>query len=97
MTFEPQFDPDTGAPRRTRQARGSKAEVRTAINIAARSKVRDTIAALRRAINKKSMGSARAAYRELERWTKKLDPDEDALMIKNAERLLKVARSRGIR
>jgi hypothetical protein len=97
VTFEPQFDPKTGRPRHTRQARGSKAEVRTALEIANRATVQKFIAELRKAINKKRMGYAHTMYRKLEDTVGKLDPERDGPMIDSAERVLKVARSRGIK
>jgi len=97
ITFEPRVDPKTGRTRRTRQARGSKAEVRTATEIASRTAVQKFIAELRKAINKKRMGYAHTMYRKLEETVGKLDPERDGPMIDSAERVLKVARSRGIK
>jgi hypothetical protein len=85
--------PETGR----KPDQGGEEEVYTARAIANRASVKKAIAALRRAINKKSMGAARVALRELERSVDRLDPSEDAQMIKNAERLIDVARSRGVR
>lgn len=85
--------PETGRKPDT----GGESEVSTARAIAHRAAVRDSIAALRRAVNKKKMGAAREALRALEKSVRHLDPEEDAVMIKNAKRLIEVARSRGVR
>jgi DNA-binding helix-hairpin-helix protein with protein kinase domain len=76
--------------------RGGKKELRTAKVIAARETVRKSIAEVRRAINKKSMGAARVALRQLKSAVSELDPSDDAEMVKTAKRVIEVARSRGL-
>jgi len=84
-------------PSRIRPQYRSKAELRMPIEVAARADVQKYVAELRKAINKKRLGYARTMLRKLERAVGKLNADKDGPMIDQAERLLKVARSRGIR